>query len=71
MIKTCKSLVKRIMIHAPGVLWWKVLPIVQLAINNTVARATGITPQEVMMGERARGFWNDWVAENPLPVDFD
>ncbi len=71
MIKFCKALVKRIMLHAPGVQWWKILPVVQLAINNTVARATGYAPQEVMMGERARGFWNDWVTENPLPADFD
>ena len=69
MVRSVKSLIKRIMHHAPRVAWHKVLPIIMLAINSTVARSTGVAPQEVFYGEVARGLWQDWTRETSLPAE--
>ena len=66
MIRTVKSLIKRVMHHAPQAQWSSFLPFIMHSINATVARSTGFTPYEAFFGETCRGIV-EWDQQDIVP----
>ena len=54
MIRTIKSLVRRVMHNSPHTEWNKVLPWIVATLNATTARSTGLCPHEVFFGEKPK-----------------
>ena len=53
-IKTVSAMVRKFLPTCPRN-WDNVVPILQMAINDTVCETTGLTPTEVLYGRRVRG----------------
>jgi transposase InsO family protein len=52
MIRTVKSLIRRIMVGDPELEWEQVIPQIQGALNFSVSRITGLSPAEVFLGSQ-------------------
>ena len=54
MVRTTKECLRRVLHEYQGSDWTLLIPYLQNAINNCVAKSTGITPAEVFLGEAGR-----------------
>ena len=48
--RTVQSLLRRVLLGAPADTWWHYLPAIQLALNSTVSRSTGLPTYLLMYG---------------------
>ena len=54
MVRTVKESIRKLLREYQGADWTLLIPYLQNAINSCVAKATGLTPAEVFLGEAGR-----------------
>ena len=54
MVRTVKEAIRKLLHEYQGADWTLLVPYLQNAINSCVAKATGLTPSEVFLGEAGR-----------------
>ena len=54
MVRTVKEAIRKVLHQYQGAEWTLLIPYLQNAINSCVAKATGLAPAEVFLGEAGR-----------------